>query len=487
MHLECLHDIFVTDSALMENLARSVQSCKSLSLKSFMRIRGVAVPRPPYVDCGVRTAGASVRLELVSPDATFCAKPVCDLPVLKTPLSVQVASMHGSGDNPQASGSLFSSRTTGYLTLSKVRQAVLLMETDPDASVIPLVGIWVFVDSPAPEPGGTGSSLRENTLVWAACCRYIYSTLIRERVWVDENTFLMVCKLHTTTEDFSQTCFVIRSQMAIFRNKTIFYEVSASTGFGAVRPSFVCLDFTADINAPTGRLYVILSTAVPFSDFCDSEMTKSDPNNNYVIACRFRPLSNLACIEAFRRSLSNLESTRSVDPASWICPGSADFAPCIAEQTPMPRSLMAMPPPSPPSRHPATRPLEELPHQTQIIKLSLDVMDNGSCSEDGAIALQDNGSQYQQTIYRQAQELEAMRLEIAELTAKLNVNSTQPSAPIEAITHAKQAKKGKKKASRTATLDARGTEPIVSQLSNYLALSKLQKQIEPNPIIKTGN
>jgi hypothetical protein len=208
-----------------------MQSCRHLTLKSFIRIRGAAVPRPPSVDGGVRKIGATVRLELIAPTTAFCAKPINDIPILKTPLSVQVAQMHKSSHSPHGREQqpLFSSRTTGFLTLSKVRQAVLLLETDPDASVIPVVGVWAFVDAPAPTPaaaaapdrdrdedrgrdmdrgrdrdedrgrgrdrdsGAAGSAvLAENAFVWAACCRYVHSLQVRERVWVAPNTFLMV-------------------------------------------------------------------------------------------------------------------------------------------------------------------------------------------------------------------------------------------------------------------------------------------------------
>ena len=143
------------------------------------------------VDGGVRKVGASVRLELIAPSASFCAKPIQDLPILKTPLSVQVSQMQKNNVYGERSELLFSSRTTGYLTLSKVRQAVLLLETDPDASIIPLVGVWVYVNCPAP-CSESSSSLCENTIVWMACCRYLFSSLIQERVWVSPNTFLLV-------------------------------------------------------------------------------------------------------------------------------------------------------------------------------------------------------------------------------------------------------------------------------------------------------
>lgn len=191
--VHCTYSLFKTDSALMAGLTKSIQACRHLSMKSFVRIRGVAVSRPPTVDCGVRKVGATLRLELIAPSASFCAKPIQDLPILKTPLSVQVLQMRKSNLNVERGESLFSSRTTGYLTLSKVRQAVLLLETDPDASIIPLVGAWVYVDCPAPSLESV-SSLCENTMVWMACCRYLFSSLIQERVWVARNTFLLVSK-----------------------------------------------------------------------------------------------------------------------------------------------------------------------------------------------------------------------------------------------------------------------------------------------------
>lgn len=243
----------------MANLAKSMQACRHLSLKSFLRIRGAAAARPPSVDSGVRRLGASLRLELIAPSVSFCAKPIRDLPVLKTPLSVQVATMHrpGGGSSPEP---LFSARSTGFLTLSKVRQAVLLLETDPDASLIPLVGIWVCVDSAAPDPGGKGSSVAESAVVWAACCRYLHSAVLRERVWVAHNTFLMVTIrpiafiAHRAYPPAAPLC----SQMVVFRNQARFFEVSAGPDAAPEQPSFCCMDFSMDVSAPAGERAVRL-------------------------------------------------------------------------------------------------------------------------------------------------------------------------------------------------------------------------------------
>lgn len=211
----------------MESLTKSIQSCRLLALRSFTRIRGIAYQRPPSVDGGVKKIGATLRLELIAPSASFCVKPLRDIPILKTPLSVQVAQMHERAGAGEGAEPLFSSRSTGYLTLSKVRQAVLLLETDPDASLIPLVGIWVYVDCAAPALGSPGSGLSGNTLIWTACCRYVYSTLIRERVWVADKTFLLVRTYYYTLNSFSECWFVspdgrVQKQNSVLRGKRRF-------------------------------------------------------------------------------------------------------------------------------------------------------------------------------------------------------------------------------------------------------------------------
>ena len=150
------------------------------------------MPRPSTYEGGIRKLGATIRLELLSPNTSFRVKPVNNLPILKTPLSVQVSEMQRNRYK-EATGPQFCSRYTGFLTLSNVRQAVLLTETDPDSSSIPLVGAWIYVDTEAPSITAN-SSLTENILIWSACCRYFHSSHIKERVWIAPDTFLLVTR-----------------------------------------------------------------------------------------------------------------------------------------------------------------------------------------------------------------------------------------------------------------------------------------------------
>jgi hypothetical protein len=85
--------------------------------------------------------------------------------------------------------------------MNKIRQAVLMVESDPELRAVPLVGVWIRIETPEAFRGASNLSkmsivvdqmVRSHPLAWVACERYIASVFLREHVWVEKNTFLMV-------------------------------------------------------------------------------------------------------------------------------------------------------------------------------------------------------------------------------------------------------------------------------------------------------
>ncbi|XP_025960382.2 SCL-interrupting locus protein isoform X3 [Dromaius novaehollandiae] len=69
----------------------------------------------------------------------------------------------------------------GYLTMDQTRKLLLLLESDPKAYALPLVGVWL-----------SGVTHICSPEVWACCLRYLFSSSIQERVFSESGSFLVV-------------------------------------------------------------------------------------------------------------------------------------------------------------------------------------------------------------------------------------------------------------------------------------------------------
>ncbi|XP_039623180.1 SCL-interrupting locus protein homolog [Polypterus senegalus] len=69
----------------------------------------------------------------------------------------------------------------GFLTMDQTRQLLLILESDPKAYTLPLVGIWL-----------SGITHINSPHVWALCLRYLYSASIQDRVLSENGNFLVV-------------------------------------------------------------------------------------------------------------------------------------------------------------------------------------------------------------------------------------------------------------------------------------------------------
>ena len=128
------------------------------------------------------------------------------IPVLSTPLSVKLARRTSSGCHTGGPPQV------GYVTLNQTRKIVPLLEIDPAVSIAPIVGVWTAFDEISDitiksnsknvnstsgdhdnshENNAEHSNL-SNTLSWAAMIRFLYNENIKDRAFIDGETFLLV-------------------------------------------------------------------------------------------------------------------------------------------------------------------------------------------------------------------------------------------------------------------------------------------------------
>ncbi|XP_030350705.1 SCL-interrupting locus protein isoform X2 [Strigops habroptila] len=89
----------------------------------------------------------------------------------------------------------------GYLTMDQTRKLLLLLESDPKAYALPLVGVWL-----------SGVTHICSPQVWACCLRYLFTTSIQERVFSESGSFLIVLYSLTHKEPEFYECIPCSGQ-----------------------------------------------------------------------------------------------------------------------------------------------------------------------------------------------------------------------------------------------------------------------------------
>ncbi|KFV93010.1 SCL-interrupting locus protein, partial [Fulmarus glacialis] len=101
--------------------------------------------------------------------------PVKSVPIIPTALARNL-------NSPMNIAQVQGTYKCGYLTMDQTRKLLLLLESDPKAYALPLVGVWL-----------SGVTHICSPQVWACCLRYLFSSSIQERqVFSESGSFLIV-------------------------------------------------------------------------------------------------------------------------------------------------------------------------------------------------------------------------------------------------------------------------------------------------------
>ncbi|KAK6172016.1 hypothetical protein SNE40_018419 [Patella caerulea] len=163
----------------LKSLKERCISKESIDLGSFLLTRGW---------CNYYTGGENCIVHLdfnvVTLATEFKAIPITPVPIVPTALSKNLA-------GPLSFSHIQGVPKTGYLTMDHTRKLLLVLESDPKALSLPIVGIWI-----------SGAPVVHHPFVWSACLRYIYNEHIQDRVCSPPENFLVVLysPLHSKPE-----------------------------------------------------------------------------------------------------------------------------------------------------------------------------------------------------------------------------------------------------------------------------------------------
>ncbi|XP_062961201.1 SCL-interrupting locus protein [Cynocephalus volans] len=129
----------------------------------------------------------------------FKCTPVKPIPIIPTALARNLSS---NVNISQVQGTY----KYGYLTMDETRKLLLLLESDPKAYSLPLVGIWL-----------SGIIHIYSPQVWACCLRYIFSSSIQERVFSESGNFIIVLYSVTHKEPEFYQCLPCESNVSDLR------------------------------------------------------------------------------------------------------------------------------------------------------------------------------------------------------------------------------------------------------------------------------
>ncbi|CAD5125612.1 DgyrCDS13815 [Dimorphilus gyrociliatus] len=117
--------------------------------------------------------GLEIRSDMVYPDVSFTAIPIQNVPLVPSALAKNLAS-------PYCRSYVLGEAQSGYLSMDQTRKVLLILESDPKVSSLPIVGIWI-----------SGVATISDPFVWACCCRYLFSN-IKNRVHPLSEPFLVI-------------------------------------------------------------------------------------------------------------------------------------------------------------------------------------------------------------------------------------------------------------------------------------------------------
>ncbi|XP_032426955.1 SCL-interrupting locus protein homolog [Xiphophorus hellerii] len=181
---ETPHDAVVQSEAELHHCFKALQqlvsSRQTLDLSQLLKVK-------VHVVCRQQADATTFSLSwsAVCPAVPLDVQPVRAVPIIPTAL---LRALTGVGRPAPPAG-----RQRGFLTMDQSRKLVLLLESDPKASSLPLVGLWL-----------SGVTHAYNPQVWAWSLRFMFGSSLQDRVLSELGCFLLVVfgSTHRTPQFF---------------------------------------------------------------------------------------------------------------------------------------------------------------------------------------------------------------------------------------------------------------------------------------------
>ncbi|KAM9831464.1 SCL-interrupting locus protein homolog [Neosynchiropus ocellatus] len=152
-----------------KGLQQYVSSRQTLDLSQLLKVKAHVLCRP-QLDAAVFT----LTWFVVSPGVGIEVQSVRPVPIIPTAL---VRSLTSLGRPLPHSVN----HQRGFLTMDQTRKLLLLLESDPKVSNLPVVGVWI-----------SGVTHVYNPQVWSWCLRFLFSATLQDRVLSESGHFLLV-------------------------------------------------------------------------------------------------------------------------------------------------------------------------------------------------------------------------------------------------------------------------------------------------------
>ncbi|NWR99212.1 STIL protein, partial [Motacilla alba] len=158
-------------SLAFKGLQQSLCSKESLDLSKLLTVRAHIVFTENLDNLHFNFCWASLTVANI-----LEYTPVKSVPIIPTALARNLTS-------PMNIAQVQGTYKCGYLTMDQTRKLLLLLESDPKAYALPLVGVWL-----------SGVTYIYSPQVWACCLRYLFSSSIQERqvTFIESGSFLVV-------------------------------------------------------------------------------------------------------------------------------------------------------------------------------------------------------------------------------------------------------------------------------------------------------
>ncbi|XP_052257477.1 SCL-interrupting locus protein homolog isoform X2 [Dreissena polymorpha] len=259
-----------TEEDYVNAIKMLTQRCSSkdpVDLGNFLLVKGW---------CSFYTTGDTsvhhVEFEMVTMATEVKVTPITPVPIVPTALSKNLS-------GPMSISHMQGTPKTGYLTMDHTRKLLLVLESDPKVSNLPLVGIWV-----------SGVSYVYSPYIWACCLRYLHNSHITDRVCSPPDPFLLVLYNPTHSKPEFYECCTAKGDNKLTFDLCVGYDALQINKMSAGSTDILELDLKSVTEGQKQEQFMSALAHVASSSQNESRRSLSpDPVSSDDITPRLKP------------------------------------------------------------------------------------------------------------------------------------------------------------------------------------------------------